>query len=166
MTGDHPANLVAGNRATAVVTQGEEPTVVSRDGYITTPAGDGYCSESVLPFTRCRDKHTHYAIVAGREEVLEAYTRALDELLRLCGPVCEHDGKRASEHGKVRWLCGWQDSHHEYIGRATFHDSPVCGADLAMGGKCLGDKSAYLHGPCSAHPSWPEGETWLREHTH
>lgn len=52
------------------------PSDVSNDGYIVTPQGEGYCRESMLPFTRCGEAHQHIGVTAGRQEILEALTES------------------------------------------------------------------------------------------
>jgi hypothetical protein len=59
-----------------------EVAVVSNDGYITTPKGEGYCRESILPFTRCGDAHQHIGLVADRDEILEALRESRADLER------------------------------------------------------------------------------------
>lgn len=80
------------------------------------------------------------------------------ELLRLCGPVCPYDGKRASEHYR-----GGSDDCMET--RYSGSGAP-CGFPDEW---WIHD----LHGPNgeethvfvpSTHPKWPDGEEWLRSH--
>lgn len=98
------------------------------------------------------------------------------ELLRLCGPVCPHDGKRASEHRqpyvstprsfaplpeKVKHRyeeCVDCDDlisyHHEGIEHCHY-----C-AESPRG--CDGTPETQPSRP--PHAPWPEGEEWLRSH--
>jgi len=60
------------------------------------------------------------------QSLSELAAKAECDLIRLAGPVCPHDGKRAIEH------------------------------DLCV---CFG------HVMPDSHPRWPDGVTWLREHS-
>lgn len=156
---DRPAHAVATFPATAW--KHEEPTVISRDGYITTPAGEGYCRESDLPWTHCRDEHAHYLMEAGRDKILVAYAEALDELLRLCGPLCPFDGKRASEHAHSRTWPACTHTHTSIDDERSYQ----CGFGPENYQHIRGDDKggSWNHDYTPAHPPAPAIAAWLKE---
>lgn len=101
------------------------------------------CAASML-----QTMHDEIHAMAGRMKEIYALE---SELLRLCGPVCPHDGKRAIEHIGSAWLPS---------------GTRLCQTDGCRGLDWQGEHSKfasnYAH-PFVAHPEWPEGAQWLRE---
>lgn len=88
-------------------------------------------SQLVLRFQQMQHAAMHDA-VSDLAKALTAKERAEAELLRLCGPPCPHDQKRASEH-----LCrcsGARTSPHFHFGAGVLYP----------------------------HLEWPGAEEWLR----
>jgi hypothetical protein len=144
---EHPANLVAGNPATAVV-----PKLSVRR------------AEEIIGEWERFD----YApsIIA---DYLRDWIAIRAELLRLCGPPCEHcGGKRAIEHDldEIVVFCTFQ--WQEWV-EGGAHDTLCHGAaNEAEHAEPFDEEPSILshqfQPSTPTHPPAPEIEVWLREH--
>lgn len=102
----------------------------------------------------CMCRECHHDIVhqtPGPRTIAKTALTALAELERLCGPVCPHDGERASEHYQ-----GGSDD--------CMAGDPPCGFPEEWWCHLTSSELDDTHRfEPNTHPAWPEGEQWLHE---
>lgn len=104
-----------------------------------------------------RNLHAIATVMNAAPALLSRVEAREAELLRLNGPTCPHDGKRASEHREMKTTCF--AVHHDFTG-----DGESCSQILSSTyGRCSRYRDAYVHQNCQAHTPWSDGEKWLRE---
>lgn len=154
---DELVDLVAENVATAVV---RTPVPIPPDRAEELAAQldvMAACAESGLDLTTYECGEVAVYLRAG--------IAAQADLARLCGPVCEHDQKRAVEHvtsvlsGRIGLRSRWCAFHHH---RSGLCGRVVIGHDASV--DCAGEPSHNFDGVArEPHPPSPAIEAWLRE---